>query len=415
MDLTAVFKSVKAASRSLNLVSDKKINEVLLALADEVEKQSSKILEGNAKDLAKKDPSDPMYDRLKLSEERLKGIADGIRDVVKLPSPIGRIIDERVRPNGLNIKRISVPFGVIGVIYEARPNVSLDVFALCLKSGNACILKGGTDAHESNSAIVEIIHKVLEAQGLDTNVVALMPAGREATGALLTARGYVDLIIPRGGAGLIRFVNDNAKVPVIETGAGTCHTYFDTTGDIIKGKNIIFNAKTRRPSVCNTLDTVIIAEDRLKDLGQLCQDLPSKNVAIYADDAAYKALEGCYPTNLLNKASEEDFGKEWLDYKMSIKTVKNVDEAIEFIQIYGNGHSEAIVAECETTCNKFLTLVDAACVYANAPTSFSDGGQFGLGAEIGISTQKMHARGPMGLEELNSYKWIITGNGQVRS
>ena len=414
MDLTKVFQQVKAASRSLTLISKEKTNEVLVALASEVEAKSADILAANAKDLAKKDPKDPTYDRLKLTEERLKGIADGIRDVAKLPSPIGRTIDERVRPNGLKIKRISVPFGVIGIIYEARPNVSLDVFSLCFKSGNACVLKGGTDAHESNSAIVNVIHDVLKKQGVNEDIVALLPAGRESTGEMLNARGYIDVIIPRGSAGLIRFVNENAKVPVIETGAGTCHSYFDEKGDVEKGKNIVFNSKTRRPSVCNTLDTIIIHSKRLADLPAICEPCASKNVIIYADEASFKVLEGNYPANLLEHAGADDFGKEWLDYKMSVKTVNSIDEALEHIQTYGTGHSEAIVSEDQAACDKFVQMVDAACVYTNAPTSFSDGGEFGLGAEIGISTQKMHARGPMGLEELNTYKWVIAGNGQVR-
>lgn len=414
MDLTPVFQNVKAASRSLTLISKQKTNEVLTALAAAVEANAETILAANAKDLEKKDPADPTYDRLKLTAERLKGIAGGIRDVAKLPSPIGRTIDERTRPNGLNIKRVSVPFGVIGIIYEARPNVSLDVFALCFKSGNACVLKGGTDAHESNSAIVDVIHSVLKAQGIDENIVALLPAGRESTGEMLNARGFIDVIIPRGSAGLIRFVNENAKVPVIETGAGTCHTYFDAEGDVKKGRAIIFNAKTRRPSVCNTLDTVILHQSRLADLPELCEPCKDKNVEIYADERAYRALDGKYPANLLKHATAEDFGREWLDYKMSIRTVDSIDEALLHIQNYGTGHSEAIVSEDKQACGKFVQLVDAACVYTNAPTSFSDGGEFGLGAEIGISTQKMHARGPMGLEELNTYKWVIAGNGQVR-
>ena len=414
MDLTKVFQQVKAASRTLTLISKEKTNEVLLALANEVEKRTDYILSANEKDLQKKDPKDPTYDRLKLTKERLKGIADSIRDVVNLPSPIGRTIDEKVRPNGLNIKRISVPFGVIGIIYEARPNVSLDVFTLCFKAGNACVLTGGTDAHESNSAIVEVIHKVLEEQGVNKDIVALLPAGRESTGEMLQARGYIDVIIPRGSAGLIRFVNENAKVPVIETGAGTCHTYFDEKGDVTKGRNIVFNAKTRRPSVCNTLDTIIIHRSRLADLPAICEPCASKNVIIYADEASYEALNGHYPATLLEHAGADDFGKEWLDYKMSVKTVASIDEALLHIQQYGTGHSEAIVSEDQKACDKFVQMVDAACVYTNASTAFSDGGEFGLGAEIGISTQKMHARGPMGLEELNTYKWVITGNGQVR-
>lgn len=414
MDLTKVFESVRTASRSLSLLSDAKINEVLTALAKEVEAQSSYILAENQKDLNQKDPNDPMYDRLKLTAERLKGIADGIREVTKLPSPCNRIIDERTRPNGLKIRKVTVPFGVIGIIYEARPNVGLDVFSLCFKSGNACILKGGTDAHQSNTAIVNTIHKVLTDNGVDPNVVALMPAGRESTGELLNARGYVDLVIPRGSAGLIRFVNDTAKVPVIETGAGICHTYFDEFGDAKKGADIVMNGKTRRVSVCNALDCLIVHAKRLDDLHAICAPLATKNVTLYADKRAFAALKGKYPDNLLQPATEESFGTEFLDYKMAVKTVDSFDEALNHIAKFGSKHSEAIVSEDKDRILKFQKMVDAACVYANAPTAFTDGSQFGLGAEIGISTQKLHARGPMGLEELNTYKWIIDGNGQTR-
>jgi glutamate-5-semialdehyde dehydrogenase len=414
MDLTKVFESVRTASRSLSLLSDAKINEVLTALAKEVEAQSSYILAENQKDLNQKDPNDPMYDRLKLTAERLKGIADGIREVTKLPSPCNRIIDERTRPNGLKIRKVTVPFGVIGIIYEARPNVGLDVFSLCFKSGNACILKGGTDAHQSNTAIVNTIHKVLTDNDVDPNVVALMPAGRESTGELLNARGYVDLVIPRGSAGLIRFVNDTAKVPVIETGAGICHTYFDEFGDAKKGADIVMNGKTRRVSVCNALDCLIVHAKRLDDLHAICAPLATKNVTLYADKRAFAALKGKYPDNLLQPATEESFGTEFLDYKMAVKTVDSFDEALNHIAKFGSKHSEAIVSEDKDRILKFQKMVDAACVYANAPTAFTDGSQFGLGAEIGISTQKLHARGPMGLEELNTYKWIIDGNGQTR-
>lgn len=412
--MTKVFESVRTASRSLSLLSDVKINEVLTALAKEVEAQSSYILAENQKDLNQKDPNDPMYDRLKLTAERLKGIADGIREVTKLPSPCNRIIDERTRPNGLKIRKVTVPFGVIGIIYEARPNVGLDVFSLCFKSGNACILKGGTDAHQSNTAIVNTIHKVLTDNGVDPNVVALMPAGRESTGELLNARGYVDLVIPRGSAGLIRFVNDTAKVPVIETGAGICHTYFDEFGDAKKGADIVMNGKTRRVSVCNALDCLIVHAKRLDDLHAICAPLATKNVTLYADKRAFAALKGKYPDNLLQPATEESFGTEFLDYKMAVKTVDSFDEALNHIAKFGSKHSEAIVSEDKDRILKFQKMVDAACVYANAPTAFTDGNQFGLGAEIGISTQKLHARGPMGLEELNTYKWIIDGNGQTR-
>ncbi len=414
MDLTNEFEKVKAASKKLGLISAQKTNEVLNQLAEAVVKESATILAANQKDLDQKDVNDPMYDRLKLTEDRLKGIADGIKEVAQLPCPMGRVLSDKVRPNGLHIRKISVPFGVIGIIYEARPNVGLDVFSLCFKSGNACLLKGGTDAHESNSAIVKVIQQVLHNAGIDENTVLLMPAGRESTGEILKARGYVDLVIPRGSAGLIRYVNENAKVPVIETGAGTCHTYIEAEADLKKATAIVLNGKTRRVSVCNALDCTLIDSSRLQDLPALCEPLAEKNVEIHADERAYKALQGKYK-GTLKPATEEDWGKEFLSYTMALKTVDGLDEAIAYIGQYGNGHSEAIVSENKEKCLKFQTLVDASSVYANAPTSFTDGNQFGLGAEIGISTQKMHARGPMGLEELNTYKWFIDGNGQTRA
>jgi glutamate-5-semialdehyde dehydrogenase len=313
------------------------------------------------------------------------------------------------------ITKISVPFGVVGVVYEARPNVSFDVFSLCLKSGNACVLKGGTDAYNSNLAIVKVIQSVLEKFGLDKNVVTLLPAGREAAAELMNAVGFVDVIIPRGGKGLIDFVRDNSRIPVIETGAGICHTYFDEFGDVEKGKNIVFNAKTRRVSVCNSLDCLVINEKRLLDLPVLCQMMADKNVVIYADEKAFSVLDGRYPAALLQKATAESYGIEFLDYKMSVKTVADIHEAIEHISIYSSKHSECIVSENQEAIHIFEKMVDAACVYTNVSTAFTDGAQFGLGAEIGISTQKLHARGPMGLEELCSYKWIVKGEGQVRA
>ncbi len=414
MDYKNIFETVREASRSLNLVNDEKINEILLALADETEAQSGYILSENRKDLDKMDKNNPMYDRLLLSKERLLDIANDIRNVSKLPSPLGRLLMETVRPNGLKISKVSVPFGVIGIIYEARPNVTFDVFSLCLKSGNACVLKGGTDAHSSNMAIMQVIHSVLKKFQINTNIAALLPAGREATGALLNAVGYVDVIIPRGSAGLINFVRENAKIPVIETGAGICHTYFDEFGDKEKGANIIFNAKTRRVSVCNALDCVIINEKRLLDLPFICKKLAEKNVTIYADIKSYSVLNGNYPADLLQKATEDSFGTEFQDYKMAIKTVSDIHEAIGHITRHSSKHSEAIITENGNQIAIFNAMVDAACVYSNASTAFTDGAQFGLGAEIGISTQKLHARGPMGLEELTSYKWIIVGEGQTR-
>ncbi len=408
-------EAVLSASRSLNLLNNDTINKVLLAVADEAIAQTDNILAENAKDLSRMDKSNPMYDRLLLSKERIEGIAGDIRNVASLPSPLGKTLMETTRPNGLQIKRISVPMGVVGVIYEARPNVTFDVFSLCFKSGNACVLKGGTDAYDSNVAIVNIIQSVLNKFGLDKNMVTLLPAGREATSDLMNAVGYVDVIIPRGGKGLIEFVRDNSRIPVIETGAGICHTYFDEFGDTEKGEKIIFNAKTRRVSVCNALDCVVIHEKRLAQLPELCKRLAEKNVIIYADVKAYTFLNGKYPKELLQKATAESFGTEFMDYKMAIKTVSSIEEAIQHITKYSSKHSECIVSENQDNIELFKKVIDAACVYSNASTAFTDGAQFGLGAEIGISTQKLHARGPMGLAELCSYKWIITGEGQTRS
>lgn len=403
------------ASRTLNLISEAVINQLLLNLADETEMNCSEILKANAFDLAKMEPENPLYDRLQLTPERIYAIAADIRNVANLPSPLGRTLMQTERPNGMIITKISVPFGVIGVIYEARPNVSFDVFSLCFKSGNACVLKGGSDAYYSNLAIVNLIKKVLKENDLDENIVTLLAAGREATSELMSAVGFVDMIIPRGGQGLINFVRQNSQVPVIETGAGVCHTFFDENGDLGKGKNIIFNSKTRRVSVCNALDCLIIHEKRLPDLPELCIKMAEKNVIIYADEPAYKVLSGKYPEDLLKEADETSFGTEFLDYKMSVKTVKNINEAIEHVTKYSSKHSECIVTENKENAKLYIKSVDTACVYTNVSTAFTDGAQFGLGAEIGISTQKLHARGPMGLEELCSYKWIIEGDGQVRN
>ncbi|MBO5182470.1 MAG: glutamate-5-semialdehyde dehydrogenase [Paraprevotella sp.] len=414
MDLTATFEKVRVAGRSLIRMSEERVNEILLAVAEETLKQAASILEENEKDLARMSPDDPKYDRLKLSETRLAAIAADIRHVAALPTPLGRVLKHRVLPNGLELKRVSVPFGVIGVIYEARPNVSFDVFSLCFKAGSACVLKGGSDADCSNRAIVKVIHGVLARFGVDTSVVELLPAEREAATALLQARGYVDLLIPRGSSRLINFVRENARVPVIETGAGVCHTYFDCDGDLQKGAAIVNNAKTRRVSVCNALDCLLVHNRRLADLAPLCAPLRDSNVVIYADTPSLQALKGHYPDNLLRPADADSYGTEFLSYTMAVKTVVSVEEALEHITRFGSGHSECIVTENRQTAEFFQQMVDAACVYVNAPTSFTDGAQFGLGAEIGISTQKLHARGPMALEEITTYKWLIQGNGQVR-
>ncbi len=413
-NLKETFESVRMASRSLAMLEDCKINDILNAVADAAVAQTDYILAENKKDLARMDKDNPKYDRLMLTAERIEGIASDTRNVASLPSPLGKVLKHTLRPNGMELTRISVPFGVIGIIYEARPNVSFDVFSLCLKSGNACLLKGGSDADFSNRAIVHVIHSVLEKFHVDTHTVELLPADREATTELLNAIGYVDLIIPRGGKQLIDFVRHNAAVPVIETGAGVCHVYFDKAGDAAKGKAIITNAKTRRVSVCNALDCLLIHKERLSELATLCEGLQAKGVTLYADSTAYAFLEKTYPKELLKQATEENYGTEYLDYKMTVATVSNIDAAITHITKYGSGHSECIVTEDSETADYFTRAVDAACVYTNVSTAFTDGAQFGLGAEIGISTQKLHARGPMGLEELTSYKWVIKGDGQIR-
>lgn len=414
MTVKEQLNSVLAASRKLNLISVETIDRVLADVADAAIENTDYILNENAKDLSRMDNADPKYDRLMLTAERIKGIAADIRNVASLPSPLGRILSETVRPNGLKITKITVPFGVIGIIYEARPNVTFDVFSLCLKSGNACVLKGGSDANDSNLSIVKVIRDVLKKHELDENTLLLLPVNREATNELLHAHGLVDLIIPRGSQSLIDFVRQNSSIPVIETGAGICHTYFNEFGDVEKGKEIINNAKTRRPSVCNALDCVLIDEKRLTDLPLLTGMLPESKVVIYADYQSYKVLEGKYPAELLEHATDESFGTEFLSYKMAVKTVSGIDAALDHIARYSSKHSEAIVSENGEVLELFRKAVDAAAVYCNASTAFTDGAQFGLGAEIGISTQKLHARGPMALEELTSYKWIVEGNGQIR-
>lgn len=408
------WKAVRLASRTLALLEEKQINAILMAVAEAIPHYMNRILEANETNLSRMNPDNPKYDRLRLTEQRLLDIASDIRNVAALPSPLNQVLEESVRPNGLRLKKVSVPFGVIGIIYEARPNVTFDVFSLCLKSGSACVLKGGSDAAESNRAIVDLLHKVLADLGADTRLVTLLPPGREAAEELLHANGWVDLIIPRGSSGLIDYVRQNATVPVIETGAGVCHTYFDASGNLEKGIRIVNNAKTRRVSVCNALDCLLVHESRINDLAQLCAPLQESKVTIYADEAAYGALCGHYPASLLVQALPEVYGTEFLDYKMAIKTVRNIEEAVSHIYTYGSGHSECIVTEDKQASDLFCRQVDAACVYVNAPTSFTDGAQFGLGAEIGISTQKLHARGPMGLREITTYKWLIEGDGQIR-
>ena len=414
MELIETFKRVKTASKALALLSDDMRNDILNAVADAIIDYQERILAANEKDLAKMDPKNPLYDRLQLTQKRLDDIAGDMRNVASLPSPLGHITKEKTLPNGLRLHRVSVPFGVIGMIYEARPNVTFDVFSLCFKSGNACVLKGGSDADLSNQASVELIHEVLERYGVNPDVVTLLPATHEATGEMLNAVGYIDLCIPRGGRRLIDFVRNTARIPVIETGAGVVNTYFDKDGDLEMGKAIINNAKTRRVSVCNALDCLLVHESRLGDLVALVKPLLDHKVTLYVDGPAYQLLEGNYPPILLQPVTEESYGTEFMDYKMAIRTVSSLEEAIEHIDRFGSGHSEAIITQNEEAARHFQQTVDAACVYWNAPTSFTDGAQFGLGAEIGISTQKLGPRGPMALEEITTYKWIIEGEGQVR-
>lgn len=382
---------IKLASRHLASLSTEAINTLLVDMANAVERGTDAILAANAHDLERMDPADPKYDRLRLTAERISGIAADCRNVASLPSPLGRVLSHRTLPNGLDISRISVPFGVIGVIYEARPNVTLDVAALCLKAGSAVVLKGGSDAEESNKAICAVIHNVLFEHGLDPATVTLLPATREATAELLSAEGLVDLIIPRGSAGLIRYVRENSKVPVIETGAGVVHCYVDKDADMEMAKRIIHNAKCRRVSVCNALDCLLVHRDLEPRLSELLAPMQGQVQFHYGD-----------------------FGREWLSHDLSIRVVSGLDEALAHIRTYGSGHSESIVTANQDTADRFLREVDAACVYHNAPTSFTDGAQFGLGAEIGISTQKLHARGPMALEEITTSKYVIRGNGQTR-
>ena len=394
MNLTDTFERTKKASRQLALLTDEQRNAVLRAVADAIEASTDELLAGNAEDLERMDESNPLYDRLKLTPERLRAIASDMRNVAHLPSPLGIETQKRTLANGLRLRRVSVPFGVVGVVYEARPNVTFDVFALCLKSGNACVLKGGRDASASNEKAVEVIKRVLRTMGVCEDVLTLLPATHEATAEMLSAVGYIDVCIPRGGRRLIDFVRDTARVPVIETGAGVVHVYFDRDGDLEKGRRIVCNAKTRRVSVCNALDTLLVHKDRTADLPALLAPMEGKVEFFYNDESRYDT--------------------EFMDYKMNVVTVDSLDEALAHIASHGSGHSEAIVTENADAARRFQAEVDAACVYWNAPTSFTDGAQFGLGAEIGISTQKLGPRGPMGLEELTTYKWLIDGDGQVR-
>ena len=408
-----IVRAAEAVGSLINL-SDTKISKLLNDTANMLLAEKDNVLTANQEDLARMDSADPKYDRLRLTSERIEGIANDMKQVAQLPSPLYKTLSEVKRPNGMTIRKVTVPFGVIGVIYEARPNVTFDVFSLCIKSGNVCLLKGGSDAYSSNSILVGIIRKALAKHDVNPDICILMPPGHNATTALLHAVGMVDLVIPRGSSSLIDYVREHSRVPVIETGAGICHTYFDRYGNKDKGREIVNNAKTRRVSVCNALDCLVIHRDRLEDLPYLCGKLSDSSVIIYADEPAIKALSGHYPASLLQPATDASYGTEFLDYKMSIRTVDTIEEALKHIAHYSSKHSECIISESDKSIKQFEQQVDAACVYTNVSTAFTDGAQFGFGAEIGISTQKMHARGPMALPELTTYKYIITGNGQTR-
>jgi len=412
--LQASLDNTRNAARHLAHCSDSAISTMLKDLADRTIAAEASILEANRSDLKRMPESDPKYDRLQLNTERLADIANDLRNVAALPSPVGDVLEEKALDNGMTLTKVRVPMGVIAVIYESRPNVTFDVFALCVKTRNACVLKGSSDAHDTNLVVVNLIHEVLKDHNIDPNVVFLAPPQREYLPYILQATESIDLAIPRGSKGLIDFVRDTARVPVIETGAGIVHTYIDASADLAKAKAIITNAKTRRVSVCNALDTVLLHRDLLTELPELMQAMgDDHSVEVFADQPAFSALDGHY-SGSLNAADEEHFGTEFLSLKMSIKIVDDLDDALNHIYQYSSKHSEAIVAEDPVIIERFLNAVDAAAVFANASTAFTDGAQFGMGAEIGISTQKLHARGPMALPELTSYKWVVKGSGQVR-
>ncbi len=414
MEYESLFKAARRAGTALADVEPARLGRILQHAARLLRGHAPALLEANARDLRAMPASSPMRDRLRLTPERIDAIAADMEAVSHLHSPQGEELARWTRPNGMTIVKRRVPFGVVGMVCEARPNVTADIFALCVKTSNACVLKGGSDARHSNEAIAALLHEALGAEGIDENTFTLLPAGHEAVGALLGAVGYVDVVIPRGGAGLIRFVRENARIPVIETGAGIVHTYFDIDGDLEKGRAVVCNAKTRRVSVCNALDCLVIHRGRLTDLPELCAPLAGAHVTVYADEEAFAALDGHYPAGLLEHAAEEHFGTEFLDYKLAVRTVASLDGALAHIARYSSRHSEAIVTENKQAATQFTRSVDAACVYVNVSTAFTDGGQFGFGAEVGISTQKLHARGPMGLPELTTYKYIVSGDGQIR-
>jgi glutamate-5-semialdehyde dehydrogenase len=406
-----LFKTHKAAA-GLRNATDAQIKKALMALADAAEKNSGIIIKANKKDVGKQDINDPKVDRLLLNDERIKNIANAIRQIAKLPNPSGKVLEKRTLYNGLELQKLSVPLGVVGVIYESRPNVTYDIVALCLRSMNACVLKGSKEAEETNKTSVKLIQKILKENNLPADCVTLLPSGRETVNELFTATKYIDVLIPRGSDSLIQYVRKNSLVPVIETGAGVCHVYIEKNAALDKAVKIAVNSKVSRPSVCNSADTILVDETIApKFLSQLQPLFEQYKVEVFADNGAHRLLKN-YP--YLQKATPEDFGREWLSLKCSLKLVKGIDEALAHIEKYSTKHTEAIVSENKKACQRFVKEVDAASVFTNASTRFTDGEEFGLGAEIGISTQKLHARGPFALEKLVTEKWVIKGNGQVR-
>lgn len=400
------------AGVSLRQASDRQVKMALRLLASSLGEQGAALLRANAKDLGRQDPENPRNDRLMLNEQRLRAIAQSIRKVVRLPDPSGRLLDRRTLPNGLRVEKRSVPLGVVGAIYESRPNVTFDIAALCLRSRNACLLKGSQEAADTNRVAVALIKKALKASGIHPDCVTLLPPERETVQELLTATRWVDVLIPRGSDSLIRYVRANSLVPVIETGAGVCHVYVEKDADLQKAVDIVVNAKVSRPSVCNSMDTLLVDQAIAAALLRRLQvPLLGHAVEVFADPEAARLLKG-YP--FLQKAKPADFAREFLSLKCAVKVVSGIDEALEHIARYSTRHSEAIVSGNKQKCERFLAEVDAAAVYANASTRFTDGEELGLGAEIGISTQKLHARGPFALEKLVTEKWVIRGNGQVR-
>ncbi len=406
--------NARKAKEAIRVLSRADKQNILNKIAQELLNRKDTIIRENQKDLERMDPADPKFDRLKLTDERIDGLAQSVIDVSNLEDPTGQILSSKVLDNGLKIEKKTVALGVVGVIYESRPNVTIDVAALCLQSGNVCLLRGGSDAWYTNSYLVDMIRQVFVSFSIDPNIVQLLPTDREFVQELLTATGFVDIIIPRGSQSLIDLVRDNAKVPVIETGAGVCHTYVDETADLDKAAKIVANAKISRPSVCNALDTVLVDANVAETfIPKLLPYFEEAEVEVFASDELYGLFARLgYP--FLVQAEESDFGREFLDLKCSIKTVDGLAEALEHIATYSSKHSESIVSNDPEHIADFMNAVDAAAVYSNASTRFTDGGEFGLGAEIGISTQKLHARGPFALEKLVTEKWFVTGDGQVR-